>query len=252
VSRILIADDQALLRASLRALVNGYDGCEVVGEAADGAQAVALAASLRPDLVLMDVRMPVLDGIEATRRITAAAAGIKVLILTTFDLDEYVYEGLLAGASGFLLKDSPPADLVKAIEVIRGGEALLTPAATRRLITEFVRGRQAPSRSVPAAATLPMPQTAQTAQTSEKPPAAEATSTPRPTPDTAISGLTARELEVLLLVARGRSNTEIGAELFVSMSTVKTHMSALLAKLGARDRAQLVIRAYEAGVVRAC
>jgi DNA-binding NarL/FixJ family response regulator len=220
MSRILIADDQALLRVSLRALINGYDGCEVVGEAADGAQAVDLAAGLRPDLVLMDVRMPVLDGIEATRRITAADPAVRVLILTTFDLDEYVYAGLLAGASGFLLKDSPPADLVKAIEVIRGGEALLTPAATRRLITEFVRGRKAKAHT-----TAP--------------------------PDATLDHLTAREREVLTLVARGLSNTEIGAELFVSMSTVKTHMSALLAKLGARDRAQLVIRAYESGVVRA-
>ena len=220
MSRILIADDQALLRASLRALVNGYDGCEVVGEAANGAQAVELAAGLRPDLVLMDVRMPVLDGIEATRRITAADPAVKVLILTTFDLDEYVYAGLLAGASGFLLKDSPPADLVKAIEVIRGGEALLTPAATRRLITEFVTGRKAHSRAAAA-------------------------------PNETLDNLTTREREVLTLIARGLSNTEIGAELFVSMSTVKTHISALLAKLGARDRAQLVIRAYEGGVVRA-
>jgi DNA-binding NarL/FixJ family response regulator len=230
MSRILLADDQALLRASLRALVNGYDGCEVVGEAGDGAQAVELAAELRPDLVLMDVRMPVLDGIEATRRITAAADGIKVLILTTFDLDEYVYQGLLAGASGFLLKDSPPADLVKAIEVIRGGEALLTPAATRRLIAEFVRARTRSNRSAPNRNT-PFRTTA--------------------VPDAALDGLTARELEVLILVARGLSNTEISAELFVSMSTVKTHISALLAKLEARDRAQLVIRAYEGSVVRA-
>ena len=216
MSRVLIADDQALLRASLRALVNGYDGCEVVGEAADGAQAVRLAAELRPDLVLMDVRMPVLDGIEATRRITEALDGVRVLILTTFDLDEYVYQGLLAGASGFLLKDSPPADLVKAIEVIREGEALLTPAATRRLITEFVRGRA----GRPAA--------------------------PGGVPEAGPAGLgelTAREVEVLTLVARGRSNAEIAAELFVSMSTVKTHMSALLARLWARYRAQLVSRA---------
>ena len=220
MSRILIADDQALLRASLRALVNGYNGCEVVGEAENGAQAVDLAADLSPDLVLMDVRMPVLDGIEATRRITAADPTTRVLILTTFDLDEYVYEGLLAGASGFLLKDSPPADLVTAIEVIRGGEALLTPAATRRLITEFVRGRKARGHAAAASAT-------------------------------AVDNLTAREREVLTLVARGLSNAEIGAELFVSMSTVKTHVSALLAKLGARDRAQLVIHAYETGVVRA-
>ncbi|WP_194906975.1 response regulator transcription factor [Catenulispora rubra] len=220
MSRILIADDQALLRASLRALVNGYDGCEVVGEAENGAQAVHLAADLSPDLVVMDVRMPVLDGIEATRRITAADPAVRVLILTTFDLDEYVYEGILAGASGFLLKDSPPADLVKAIEVIRGGEALLTPAATRRLITEFVRGRKAKGHLTP-------------------------------TPETALNTLTSREREVLTLVARGLSNTEIGTELFVSMSTVKTHMSSLLAKLGARDRAQLVIRAYESGMVRA-
>ena len=220
MSRILIADDQALLRASLRALVNGYNGCEVVGEAENGAQAVDLAADLSPDLVLMDVRMPVLDGIEATRRITTADPTTRVLILTTFDLDEYVYEGLLAGASGFLLKDSPPADLVTAIEVIRGGEALLTPAATRRLITEFVRGRKARGHAAAASAT-------------------------------AVDNLTAREREVLTLVARGLSNAEIGAELFVSMSTVKTHVSALLAKLGARDRAQLVIHAYETGVVRA-
>ena len=232
MSRILIADDQALLRASLRSLVNGYDDCQVVGEAANGAQAVHMAAGLRPDLVLMDVRMPVLDGIEATRRITAADPGVRVLILTTFDLDEYVYEGLLAGASGFLLKDSPPADLVTAIEVIRSGEALLTPAATRRLITEFVRSRRAPNRAIATAATA-------------------ATATAIATPDPALDGLTAREREVLILVARGKSNTEISTELFVSMSTVKTHMSALLAKLGARDRAQLVIRAYEGGVVRA-
>ncbi|NUR62640.1 MAG: response regulator transcription factor [Catenulispora sp.] len=232
MSRILIADDQALLRASLRALVNGYDGCEVVGEAADGAQAVRLAAELRPDLVLMDVRMPVLDGIEATRRITAALDGVRVLILTTFDLDEYVYEGLLAGASGFLLKDSPPAELVKAIEVIRGGEALLTPAATRRLITEFVRGRAGRAAAGP-----------------DRPDSPDSPDSPdRPA---GLDELTAREAEVLTLVARGRSNTEIAAELFVSMSTVKTHMSALLAKLGARDRAQLVIRAYEGGLVRA-
>ncbi|ACU76667.1 two component transcriptional regulator, LuxR family [Catenulispora acidiphila DSM 44928] len=230
MSRILIADDQALLRASLRSLVNGYDDCQVVGEAANGAQAVHMAAGLRPDLVLMDVRMPVLDGIEATRRITAADPGVRVLILTTFDLDEYVYEGLLAGASGFLLKDSPPADLVTAIEVIRSGEALLTPAATRRLITEFVRSRRTPNRATATAAT---------------------TANAIAPPDPALDGLTAREREVLTLVARGKSNTEISTELFVSMSTVKTHMSALLAKLGARDRAQLVIRAYEGGLVRA-
>jgi DNA-binding NarL/FixJ family response regulator len=222
MSRILIADDQALLRASLKALINGYDDCEVVGEAANGAEAVALAASAQPDLVLMDVRMPVLDGIEATRRITAAHPAMKVLILTTFDLDEYVYEGLLAGASGFLLKDSPPADLVKAITVIAAGEALLTPAATRRLITEFVRHR-GPGRG---------------------PAGSSGQSAP-------LEGLTARELEVLVLVARGLSNTEIAGELFVTLSTVKTHVSSMLAKLGARDRAQLVIRAYEGGLVRA-
>jgi DNA-binding NarL/FixJ family response regulator len=220
VSRNLIADDQALLRASLKALINGYDGCEVVGEASNGVEAVAMAASLAPDLILMDVRMPELDGIEATHRITAAQPDVKILILTTFDLDEYVYDGLLAGASGFLLKDSPPADLVKAITVITAGEALLTPAATRRLIGEFVRHRGV---SAPA-------------------PAVD---------DSSLDALTSREREVLELVARGMSNNEIAKDLYVTLSTVKTHVSSLLAKLDARDRAQLVIRAYENGVVRA-
>ena len=207
--RVLIADDQALLRASFRLLVDNEPDLTVVGEAGTGAEAVALAASLEPDVVLMDIRMPEMDGIEATRLLD----GPRVLVLTTFDLDEYVFGALRAGASGFLLKDTPPAELLAAIRVVASGESLLSPTVTRRLISEFVRQPASP----------------------------------------VVRGLervTEREKEVLLLIARGRSNAEIMAELHVSPGTVKTHIGNLLAKLHARDRAQLVIVAYESGLVR--
>ncbi|MBB5867147.1 DNA-binding NarL/FixJ family response regulator [Allocatelliglobosispora scoriae] len=212
--RVLIADDQALLRGSFRVLVETDPGLTVVGEAGTGAEAVALAERHRPDVVLMDVRMPELDGIGATRRISAVLPETRVLILTTFDLDEYVYAALRAGASGFLLKDTPPAELLAAIRVVAAGEALLGPTVTRRLIAEFAR-RPEPAVGVPAG----------------------------------LGGVTEREREVLTLVARGLSNTEIADRLTVSLPTVKTHIGHLLGKLGARDRAQLVIAAYESGLV---
>ena len=215
--RVLVADDQALVRAGFRVLVDSAPDLEVVGEAADGAQAVELAAAERPDGVLMDIRMPVMDGLEATGRITAtdAEAGTRVRILTTFDLDEYVYRALRAGASGFLLKDTRPAELLDAIRVIAGGDALLAPSVTRRLIAEFA-GRPDPDRVPPAA----------------------------------LDALTDREREVMALVAAGLSNAEIAERLVVSEATAKTHVSRILAKLHARDRAQLVMLAYETGLVR--
>jgi DNA-binding NarL/FixJ family response regulator len=214
--RVLIADDQQLLRASFAVLVGAAPGLEVVGEAGDGLQAVEQATALRPDVVLMDIRMPELDGIEATRRICGAArtAGVKVLILTTFDLDAYVFSALRAGASGFLLKDTPPGDLLEAIRVVASGEALLAPSVTRRLIGEFTRQPQ-----------------------------------PRQRPARLLNGVTPREREVLRLIGQGLSNTEIADHLVISMATVKTHIGQLLAKLHARDRAQLVIAAYEGGLV---
>ena len=215
--RVVVADDQALLRGSFRVLVDTAPGLAAVGEAATGVEAVELAERERPDVVLMDVRMPEMDGIQATRRITASplATGVRVLILTTFDLDEYVYAALRAGASGFLLKDTPPADLLAAVRVVAAGDALLAPAITRRLITEFAR-RPEPERR----------------------------------PIASLDGVTEREREVLALVARGLSNAEIAASLHVSLATAKTHVSRLLTKLAARDRAQLVIVAYETGLVR--
>jgi len=217
MTRVLVADDQALVRGSFRLLVDTAPDLEVVGEAATGAEAVEIAAREKPDVLLMDIRMPEMDGIEATRRITASGptADVRVLILTTFDLDEYVYAALRAGASGFLLKDTPPADLLAAIRVIAAGDALLAPAITRRLIAEFAR-RPEPGR--PPAATL--------------------------------EGVTDREREVLTLIARGLSNAEIAQALHVTMATAKTHVGRLLAKLGARDRAQLVMVAYETGLVQ--
>jgi DNA-binding NarL/FixJ family response regulator len=214
--RVVVADDQVLVRAGFRLLVDSAPDLEVVGEAGDGAEAVELARRERPGVVLMDIRMPVMDGLEATRRIAAEEplAGVRVLVLTTFDLDEYVYQALRAGASGFLLKDTPPADLLAAIRVVAAGDALLAPRITRRLIAEFAR-RPDPARAAPAA----------------------------------LGRLTDREREVLVLVARGLSNAEIAGQLVVSPATSKTYVSRILTKLAARDRAQLVAIAYETGLV---
>ena len=215
--RVLVVDDQALLRAAFSLLINAEDDLEVAGEAPDGRQAVELAASLAPDVIVMDVRMPVMDGIEATRRITAdRSAQTRVLMLTTFDLDEYVFEALRAGASGFALKSRPLEELLSAIRTVAAGEALLAPSVTRRLIAHFT--------------------------TAER--------TPRKTPR-GLAELTEREREVLALVARGLSNAELAETLHVSLPTAKTHVSRILTKLGARDRTQLVILAYESGLVTA-
>jgi len=219
---VLLVDDQELLRAGFRMLLDAQDDIAVVGEASDGAEAVDTALSLGPDVVLMDVRMPNVDGVEATRRLTAAGSASRVLILTTFDLDDYVLAGLRAGASGFLLKDVPPAELLSAIRAVAAGDAVVAPAVTRRLLDHFLGG--APDSAAVGAV----------------PPGAD--------PD--IDRLTAREREVLVLVARGLSNAEIAAELVVGEATVKTHVARVLAKLGVRDRVQAVVRAYEAGLVR--
>jgi DNA-binding NarL/FixJ family response regulator len=212
--RVLIADDQELVRTGFRVIVNAEPDLEVVGEARDGAEVIDAARRLRPQVVLMDIRMPNLDGIQATRRITAAPGSPRVLILTTFDLDEYVYNALRAGASGFLLKDAAADELLHAIRVIAAGEALLAPSITRRLIEDYARR--------PA---------------------------PRYQPD-ALAGLTARELEVMRLLARGRSNTDIARELFLGDATVKTHVARIFTKLSLHDRAQAVVLAYETGLVR--
>ncbi|MBO2463931.1 response regulator [Actinomadura violacea] len=216
--RVLVADDQALLRGSFHALIDTTPDLTVVGEAANGAEAVELARTLRPDVVLMDVRMPRLDGIEATRQIhqDTRTPQARVLMLTMFDLDAHVFAALRAGAAGFLLKDTPPADLLNAIRVVAAGEALLAPTVTRRLIAEFAR-RPGPERPLPRA----------------------------------LDGVTDRERQVLTLVARGLSNTEIADHLHLSLATVKTYIGRLLTKLHARDRAQLVITAYESGLVTA-
>jgi len=215
---VLVVDDQALLRTAFSSLIQAEDDLDVVGEAADGRQAVELAASRRPDVVVMDVRMPVMDGIEATRRITAGHGGSvpRVLILTTFDLDEYVFEALLAGASGFALKSRPLDELLSAIRTVAAGEALLAPSVTRRLIAHFTSHARAPA-AAPAG----------------------------------LAELTEREREVLSLVAHGLSNAELAETLHVSLPTAKTHVSRILTKLGARDRTQLVILAYESGLVPA-
>ena len=211
---VLVADDQALTRGGFRMILDAQDDIEVVGEAIDGGDAVRSFERLRPDVVVMDVRMPSMDGIEATRRITTKDGAAKILILTTFDLDEYVYEALRAGASGFLLKDRPPEELVSAVRIVAAGDALLSPSITRRLIAEF--------------ANRPQP-----------PPAADG-----------LDELTEREREVLLLMAQGASNAEIAKRLFVAETTVKTHVAHVLRKLGLRDRAHAVVLAYESGLVQ--
>jgi DNA-binding NarL/FixJ family response regulator len=211
--RVLVADDQELVRGGFALILDAQPDIAVVGEAADGAEAIAAAGRLRPDVVLMDVRMPNVDGIQATARI-CAASDTRVLVLTTFDLDEYVYDALRAGASGFLLKDMRRDDLVNAVRVVAGGEALLAPTVTRRLIADVV-SRAAPRRV-----------------------------------DDRLATLTGRETETLKAVARGLSNAEIAAELFVTEHTVKTHVSNLLTKLGLRDRVQAVVTAYESGLIR--
>jgi DNA-binding NarL/FixJ family response regulator len=214
--RVLIVDDQALVRTGFRMILEAEPDIDVVGEAPDGAQAIDEALRLEPDVVLMDVRMPELDGIEATRRLLSNGAGsTKVVMLTTFDMDEYVYDALRAGASGFLLKDVPPEQLIDGIRAVANGDALLAPSITRRLIEEFVRA--APTRT-------------------EQP--------------AGLAELTSREVEVLRLIARGFSNAEIAKELFVSETTVKTHVAHVLMKLDVRDRVQAVVLAYESGVVQ--
>jgi DNA-binding NarL/FixJ family response regulator len=216
VIRVLLADDQALVRAGLRALLDARDDIEVVGEAADGAQAVGLANTLRPDVVLMDIRMPVLDGLQATRQVASDArlGNVRIIILTTFELDEYLFEALRYGASGFLVKDTEPVDLVTAVRVVAKGDSLISPGMTKRLIAEFA------SRSK------------------------------EPGPVTELGVLTGREREVMVLVAGGLTNDEIAGRLFMSPATARTHVSRAMSKLGARDRAQLVVMAYESGLVR--
>jgi DNA-binding NarL/FixJ family response regulator len=212
--RVLIADDQALVRGGFRSILDGQDDIEVVGEAEDGNEAVEAAGRLRPDVVLMDVRMPGVDGIEATRRIAALGLDARVLVLTTFDVDDYVYEAMKAGASGFLLKSAPPRQLAEAVRTIAAGDALLAPSVTRRLVEQFVK-RPPPGAAVPPG----------------------------------LETLTERELDVLRVLARARSNAEIAAELFVSEATVKSHVNRLLGKLDLRDRAQAIVLAYESGLV---
>ncbi|CDR10190.1 MULTISPECIES: response regulator [Streptomyces violaceusniger group] len=218
--KVIIVDDQAMVRAGFAALLAAQSDIDVVGEAPDGREGVEVSRRSHPDVVLMDVRMPEMDGLEAARQLLDPPRGVthrpKVLMLTTFDVDDYVYEALRAGASGFLLKDAPPADLISAVRVVAAGEALLAPSVTRRLIADFARQRPAPRRDGPALRR---------------------------------SGLTPRETEVLELIARGLSNQEIAESLVLAEQTVKTHIGRVLAKLGLRDRAQAVIFAYESGLV---
>jgi DNA-binding NarL/FixJ family response regulator len=212
--RVLVADDQSMVRAGFRMLLGGDDGIEVVAEAANGIEAVEKAARFGPDVILMDIRMPELDGLEATRRILASDSDARVLILTTFDLDEYVYEALRAGASGFVLKDDPPEQLIAAIRTVAAGDALLSPGVTKRVIEQFSR-------------------------------------VPRPTAPKELDELSERERDVFRLMARGLSNAEIGQELYIGETTVKTHVTHILAKLGLRDRVQAVVLAYQSGLVEA-
>ena len=234
--RVVVADDQALVRVGFCGIIAATPGFTVVGEAGNGAEAVEAARRTRPDVILMDVRMPVMDGIEATGRITAST-DVRALILTTFDLDEYVFAALRAGASGFLLKDTLPADLLTAIRVVAAGDALLAPSVTRRLIGEFTR--TAPSTAAGAGADHGTSAPHTTARASETGSAC----------DRLQRVLTERELEVLQMVARGMSNAEIAEELTISPATAKTHVAHLLTKLDARDRIQLVIIAYQSGLV---
>jgi len=238
---VAVADDQALVRVGFCGIIAATSGFSVVGEAANGAEAVTVARAAKPDVVLMDVRMPVLDGIEATRQITASpeAAGVRVIILTTFDLDEYVFGALRAGASGFLLKDTLPADLLTAIRVVSAGEALLAPSVTRRLISEFAK-TGAPARTA-ATASPGLPGSHGLSMNPALPGTA-----PRASQITQV--LTERECEVLQLVATGLSNAEIADRLCISPATAKTHVAHLLTKLDDRDRVQLVILAYQAGL----
>jgi DNA-binding NarL/FixJ family response regulator len=209
--RVLVADDQSMVRAGFRMLLGNESDIEVVAEASNGLEAIEKAVRLRPTVTLMDIRMPELDGLEATRRIIAADDSARILILTTFDLDEYVYEALRAGASGFVLKDDPPEQLLAAVRTVAGGDALLSPAVTKRVIRQFTR-------------------------------------VPRPSPPKELSDLTERELGVLRLLARGYSNAEIGRELYISETTVKTHITHILRKLHLRDRVQAVVLVYETGL----
>jgi DNA-binding NarL/FixJ family response regulator len=210
--RVLIADDQSMVRAGFRMLLSGEDDIDVVAEASTGLEAVAKAGRFDPTVILMDIRMPELDGLQATRRILAADGSARILILTTFGLDEYVYEALGAGASGFVLKDDPPEQLIAAIRIVAAGDALLSPAITKRVIKQFVR-------------------------------------TAHPAPPKELDDLTAREQDILRLIASGLSNQEIAKELYISETTVKTHVTHILAKLGLRDRVQAVVLAYESGVI---
>jgi DNA-binding NarL/FixJ family response regulator len=215
--RVLVADDQALVRAGFVALLDAQDGIEVIAEADTGTAALAAAREMRPDVVLMDIRMPEMDGLAATLAIAAdpALVEVRVVVLTTFELDEYVFEAMRAGASGFLVKHTEPAELVRAVRVVADGEALLSPSVTRRLVSEFAARTKQPSG-----------------------------------PPTALAELTSREREVMALVAEGLTNSEIGERLFMSPATARTHVSRILTKLGARDRTQLVVMAYESGLVR--
>jgi DNA-binding NarL/FixJ family response regulator len=210
--RVLVADDQSMVRAGFRMLLSGQEDIDVVAEASNGLEAVEKADRFRPDVILMDIRMPELDGLEATRRILAEDNGARILVLTTFDLDEYVYEALRAGASGFVLKDDPPEQLLTAIHVVAGGDALLSPTVTKRVIKQFTR-------------------------------------TPRPSPPEQLEDLSEREQEVFRLIARGLSNGEIGKELYISETTVKTHVTHILQKLDLRDRVQVVVLAYQSGLL---
>jgi DNA-binding NarL/FixJ family response regulator len=245
---VAVADDQALVRVGFCGIVAATPGLAVVGEAANGAEAVAVARSARPDVLLMDVRMPVLNGIDATRQITSAAesSSVRVIILTTFDLDEYVFGALRAGASGFLLKDTLPEDLITAIQVVAAGEALLAPSITRRLISEFAR---TPALGAPGPGAPGLP--AYGGRGGTQPAGASGTGALPPHRADKVSALlTERECEVLRLVAAGMSNGEIADHLRISPATAKTHVAHLLTKLDARDRVQLVIIAYQAGMAR--